>query len=73
MHIQKGTQVFLTEIGAKGFFYPTPEWVITKEDVEGERLHFAGGGTKLPFLIPSEAIGKTSVWKALVWVEKDAL
>ena len=73
MHIKKGTQVFLTEKGAKGFFYPTVEWTVTTEDTEGEKLSFTGGGTKLPFLIPSEAIDKASVWNTLVWIEKDAL
>jgi hypothetical protein len=73
MHIKKGTQVFLTEKGCKEFFYPTLEWTITTEDVEGERLTLLGGGTKLPFLIPSKAIGKTKVFRTLVWIEKDAI
>ena len=70
MHINKGTQVFFSEIGHKDFFYPTVEWTLTRENVEAERLHLGGGGTKLPFLIP---IGKNSAWKTLIWIEKDAL
>lgn len=41
MKIQKDTKIYLSELGAKGFLYPSESFVTLSEEVEVERLPLA--------------------------------
>ena len=70
--LKKGTVVYLTLKGHNNFNYPTTESETLLEDIEAERLHWAGGGDKIAFTIPANSIYPTqdSSKKICVWVEK---
>lgn len=70
MFIEKGTQVFLSVKGTKGFLYPTIEWVTTQKDTQVSVLSYVGSDSKRAVLIDGDAIDKDSDSKYVVWINK---
>ena len=62
LKLKKGSIVHLSEIGAKGFYYPTNIRKMILEDVEARTLSWIGGGDDFQAcLIPKNAIDISSV------------
>ena len=56
-HIKKGSTVFLSTIGHKGFFYPSEKYVSILYDADCSSIAWVGGqSSKTPVIIPESAV-----------------
>jgi len=68
--LRKGERVFLSQLGAKGFYYPSGDSETLLTDVSADPLYWLGGGDKHAVLIPETAIRALAVSskKLAVWI-----
>jgi hypothetical protein len=68
--LRKGERVFLSQLGAKGFYYPSDDFETLLTDVSADPLHWCGGGDKHAVLIPETAVHAlaSSNKKLAVWI-----
>jgi|TARA_Y100000034_G_C6765839_1_gene341387 hypothetical protein len=73
MILKKGDTVFLSQLGSKGFYYPTQERETLISDVDAQPLHWIGCNEKRAVLIPANSIYalSSSERKTAVWIERD--
>ena len=70
--LERGTIVFLSQLGHKNFSYPTKTFTSLAEDTPAERLPWTGGGGKIAYAIPAKSVYPEwkSNTKVCVWVER---
>ena len=71
--LKKGDEVFLSQIGNNGFFYPTDKTETLMEDVDADTPAWLGGGADMqPALIPMRSIRVLDMTerKIPVWISK---
>mgnify|MGYP001300444334 CR=1 FL=1 len=61
MKLKRGIQIFLSERGHNGFFYPSKKSLELVEDIDAKVLSWIGGGDKVAITIPETT-------KARCWV-----
>ena len=69
--ISKGSEVFLSEKGARGFIYPSNTVKTVLFDTELERINLLGGGGKKSFWILESAVNPEAQIperKIVIWV-----
>jgi hypothetical protein len=74
-YLEANTEIYLSEKGHNGFFYPASERETTIVKCDVTRLSWVGGNNFIPVLIQASAIyayGKNNLYLP-VWVDKNNL
>ncbi len=73
MTLSKGSKVYLSEVGYKGFFYPTDKIATLLFETKCQMVSWISIGDKKAYLIPQNAIlysGKPDMLVP-IWVKKE--
>lgn len=70
MLITKGTTIYLSTMGARGFIYPKNTPTICTEDTEARPLHFTGAPGKEAYLAPAKIISLEEKENLVIWINK---
>ena len=70
MIIPKGTTVYYSTVGAKGFIYPSEKSFVSFKQVEAKPLNFSGSTKKQAYLVDGSILEHSDKRKLVVWLDK---
>ena len=70
MLITKGTTIYLSTMGARGFIYPKNTPTVCTEDTEVKSLNFSGAPGKEAYLASAKIISLEEKEKSVIWIDK---
>lgn len=70
MLITKGTTIYLSTMGARGFIYPKNIPTVCTEDTEAKPLNFGGAPGKEAYLASARIISLQEEENLVIWIDK---